>query len=78
MGRAPDESRFFRATRSWFWLLCVDVYPALIAASIPWSATAVAVFVIIWFIVLVPTIEPRSFLNSLRQPASLLPTAFLH
>jgi O-antigen ligase len=76
MGRAPDESRFFRATRSWFWLLCVDVYPALIAASIPWSATAVAVFVIIWFIVLVPTIEPRSFLNSLRQPASLLPTAF--
>ncbi|MEA3109238.1 MAG: O-antigen ligase [Gammaproteobacteria bacterium] len=75
MAKAPDESLFFLATRSWFWLLCIDVYPALIAASIPWSTTAVVVFVIIWFIVLAPTIEPRSFLSSLQHPASLLPTA---
>jgi O-antigen ligase len=75
MATQSDDSLFFLATRSWFWLLCVDVYPALIAASIPWSTTAVAVFVIIWFIVLAPTIEPRSFLISLKRPASLLPTA---
>jgi O-antigen ligase len=73
VAKESDESLFFLATRSWFWLLCVDVYPALIAASIPWSTTAVVVFVIIWFIVLVPTIEPRSFLISLKRPASLLP-----
>ena len=75
MARESDQSFFFLATRSWFWLLCVDVYPALIAASLPWSTTAVVVFVIIWFIVLAPTIEPRSFLSSLRRPVSLLPTA---
>jgi len=56
--------------------LCVDIYPALVAACIPWSTTAVAVFMVIWFIVLLPTIEPRAFLNNLRRPACWLPLAF--
>ena len=30
--------------QSRFWLLCVDLYPALAAASLPWSTTAVSVF----------------------------------
>jgi O-antigen ligase len=73
---ARVSSLFFSATRSWFWLLCADIYPALVAASVPWSTTAVAVFMIVWFIVLIPTIEPRAFLRSLKQPASFLPVVF--
>ena len=67
---------FRRATRSSFWLLCADIYPALVAACIPWSTTAVAAFMVIWFVVLLPTINHREFLESLKQPASWLPLAF--
>ena len=74
--RANIPALFRRATRSWFWILCADIYPALVAACIPWSTTAVAVFMVIWIVVLVPTIDPRAFLNSLRQPAYFLPVAF--
>jgi O-antigen ligase len=65
------------AVHSWFWLLCVDIYPALVAASIPWSTSAVAIFMVIWFIVLIPTIEPRRFLEVLKGPVCWLPLAFV-
>src|SRR5256884_1999140 len=74
--RAKISSLFLSATRSPFWLLCVDIYPVLVAASIPWSTTAVAIFMIVWFLVLIPTIEPRSFLGHLKHPAFFLPIAF--
>ena len=45
------------ATRSRFWLLCVDIYAVLVAASIEWSTSGVAIFMVIWFIVLIPTID---------------------
>ena len=67
---------FRRATRSSFWLLCADVYPPLVAASIPWSTTAVAAFMAIWLIVVLPTIHLRDFFVSLKQPACWLPLAF--
>src|SRR4030088_670913 len=67
---------FLSTTRSPFWLLCVDICPALVAASIPWSTTAVMIFMVIWFLVLIPTVEPRSFLRSLKHPACFLPVAF--
>jgi len=63
------------APRSWFWLLCADLYPALTAASLPWSTTGVAIFMVLWFIVLLPTLD-LGFLRSLGRPASLLPVAF--
>lgn len=65
------------AVHSRFWLLCVDIYPVLVAASLPWSTTGVAIFMVIWFIVLIPTIEPRRFLEVLKGPACWLPLAFL-
>jgi O-antigen ligase len=74
--RTKISSLFVSATRSSFWLLCVDIYPVLVAASIPWSTTAVAIFMIVWFFVLIPTIEPHSFLRSLKHPACFLPIAF--
>jgi O-antigen ligase len=75
--RAGLSLLYFSATRSRFWLFCVDMYPILVAASIPWSTTAVAAFMIIWFVVLLPTIKPYAFLSSLKHPASFLPIAFV-
>lgn len=63
--------------RSWFWLLCADLYPALTAAALPWSTSAVSVFIVLWLICLLPTIDLRSFSRSLKRPASYLPLALL-
>jgi O-antigen ligase len=62
--------------QSRFWRVCVDLYPALAAASLPWSTTAVSVFMVLWLIVVLPTIHWASFLETLRAPASYLPLAF--
>jgi O-antigen ligase len=70
------SSLFFLATRSWFWLLCADIYPALVAACVPWTTTGVATFMIVWIFVLIPTLSPTQFLRSLNRPASSLPLAF--
>jgi len=70
----------FRLIASWpqsrFWLLCADIYPALAAASLPWSTTAVSVFMVLWLIVVLPTIRWSAFFEALRAPASYLPLAF--
>jgi hypothetical protein len=75
--RAKDSSsrvlQFYQsATRSSLWLFCVGLYPALMAASIPWSSTPVAVFTVLWLIALIPTIlgtSPRVDVDSLsRRP----------
>lgn len=63
--------------RSRTWLLTVDVYPALLAATLPWSTSAVGIFFVLWLMALIPTIKPRAFLSCLKQPACWLPLAFL-
>jgi O-antigen ligase len=68
---------FWAATKSRFWRTCVDIYPPLIAASIPWSTTAVIVFLFIWLIVLLPTIEPEQFGRVVKHPAALVPIALV-
>ena len=65
------------AVHSWFWMLCVDIYPVLVAASIPWSTSGVGIFVVLWFLVLIPTIDPRRFFEVLKGPACWLPLAFV-
>ena len=62
--------------QSRIWRVCVDLYPALAAAALPWSTTAVSVFMVMWLIVLLPTIQWRTFIETLRAPASYLPLAF--
>jgi O-antigen ligase len=63
--------------QSRFWILCVDLYPALAAASLPWSTTAVSIFTALWMLVVLPTVRWQEFLESLRAPASFLPLAFV-
>jgi O-antigen ligase len=69
-------ARLALVPKSWFWLLCADLYPALAAFALPWSTTAVAVLLVVWLIVLLPTIDLRAFLVSLRRPESYLPIVF--
>jgi O-antigen ligase len=75
--RPGNSAVLLSAVHSRFWLLCVDLYPVLVAACIPWSTSGVGIFMAIWFIVLIPTLEPRPFLRSLERPACLLPLAFV-
>lgn len=49
----------------------------MMAAALPWSTTAVTVFLILWLVTLVPTIDPPGFLRTLRRPAALLPVIFV-
>jgi hypothetical protein len=55
----------------------VDLYPALAAASLPWSTTAVSIFMVLWLLVVLPTVRWPEFFEALRAPASYLPLAFL-
>jgi O-antigen ligase len=48
-----------------------------IAVLLPWTTTGVAIAAVVWALALLPTIEPRAFLASLRRPASALPLAFV-
>ena len=73
---AGGLARLASASKSRFWLLCADLYPALAAFALPWSTTAVSVLLVVWLIVLLPTINPRAFLVSLKRPESFLPVAF--
>lgn len=54
----------------------VDLLAAVVAATLPWSTSGVAIGIVLWFIALLPTIDMRAFLRSLRQPACILPLMF--
>ena len=53
----------------------VDILAALIAFSLPWSTSLVGIFAIIWVLALVPTVDFRPFLQSLKRPICALPIA---
>src|SRR5438105_8685713 len=59
------------------WIRIADLYAVLIAILLPWSTTGVGIAGVLWLIALVPTIEPRALLQSLRRPAAFLPIAFV-
>ncbi len=53
----------------------VDLLTILIAISLPWSTSAVAIAALLWVVALIPTLELRAFLLSLKRPISALPIA---
>jgi O-antigen ligase len=66
---------FFRAWHDRA-VLTVDVFAVLVAIALPWSTSGVGIFMVLWFLLLIPTLDPRAFLRSLKSPASALPLAF--
>jgi O-antigen ligase len=58
-------------------MLYVDVIAVLVAVVLPWSTSGVAIGMVLWFIALAATLEPRPFLRSLRRPICALPIALI-
>jgi O-antigen ligase len=65
--------------RSWrdpaAWSTSSDVCAILIAASLPWSTTLVAVFAVAFLISTVPFLDAKALRQSLRRPICALPIA---
>jgi hypothetical protein len=57
------------------WTRASDIFIILLAASLPWSTSLVAVFAVLWFLTLLPTFDAERFLQSVKRPASALPLA---
>jgi O-antigen ligase len=56
-------------------ILNVDLLTVLIAILLPWSTSGVAIVAVLWVFALIPTLELRPFLVSLKRPISALPVA---
>ncbi len=57
------------------WRGAPDVLCVLIAFSLPWSTTLVAIFIVVWLLSLIPAFDASEFAQALRRPASALPVA---
>ena len=58
-------------------ILNVDLLTVAIAILLPWSTSGVAILVVLWLAALIPTLELRPFLLSLKRPVSAIPVAFV-
>jgi O-antigen ligase len=59
------------------WAKTADIFAVLIALSLPWSTSLVGIFVVAWFVSVVPSLDPRLFLESLKRPICILPIALV-
>jgi O-antigen ligase len=57
------------------WVTTADVFVILIALSLPWSTSLVAIFAAALLVTMVPFLDLRAFLQSLKRPVSALPLA---
>ena len=57
------------------WATTVDVFAILIALSLPWSTSLVAIFAVALLVSMVPFLDVRAFLRSLKRPICALPIA---
>jgi O-antigen ligase len=59
------------------WLLVADWLAVMTAASLPWSTSATSILVVLWVMVLVPTIDWETLLRDLADPSHALPFLLL-
>jgi O-antigen ligase len=57
------------------WVTTADVFVVLIALSLPWSTSLVAIFAIVLLVSMTPFLDVRAFLQSLKRPICALPIA---
>ncbi|MCF2524473.1 O-antigen ligase family protein [Bradyrhizobium sp. G127] len=55
------------------WIKAADIAVVLLAISLPWSTSLVAIFAVVWLLLLIPTAELRDFTETLKRPACVLP-----
>jgi O-antigen ligase len=57
------------------WSRTSDVFAILIAASLPWSTTLVAIFAVAFLVSMGPFLDAKALLQSLKRPICALPIA---
>ena len=57
------------------WARTADIFAVLIALSLPWSTSLVGIFAAVWLVTVVPTLDVRALLQSLKRPVCALPIA---
>ena len=75
-GRAPWHRRLWAWREAEVYSRCTDMLAAVAAASLPWSTTAPAIFITLWLVAVLPTIDWEQFVRDLSQPACALPLLF--
>lgn len=67
------------SSRSWrdpaTWATMADVFVILIAVSLPWSTSLVAIFAVAFLVATAPFIDISDFVRSLKRPICVLPFA---
>ncbi|PAY06451.1 ligase [Bradyrhizobium sp. UFLA03-84] len=54
-----------------------DILIVLAAASLPWSTSLLAIFMLLWLVAVIPTVDWEQFILDLTRPAFALPVALL-
>jgi O-antigen ligase len=76
---AAQESVSAQLLRRWrdpaAWVATTDVFFILVAVSLPWSTSLVAIFAVAALITMVPFFDAKAFLEILKRPVSFLPVA---
>lgn len=79
MSAAADFSPASASLPAWrnpaAWAKAADIVAVLIALSLPWSTSLVGIFGAVFVVVVAPTLDLRSFLQSLQRPIAALPIA---
>lgn len=57
------------------YLRLADTMVVLTAVALPWSTTATAFFIVLWLVLLIPTIDWDELVRSLATPVSAMPLA---
>jgi O-antigen ligase len=58
------------------WLSTVDVFAILTAASLPWSTSLPAIFAAVMLVAMLPFLDLKALLSSLKRPICAAPIAF--
>ncbi|MGC1560738.1 MAG: O-antigen ligase family protein [Bradyrhizobium sp.] len=76
---AAQESVSAQLLRRWrdpaAWVATTDVFLILVAVSLPWSTSLVAIFAVAALITMAPFFDAKAFLEILKRPVSFLPVA---
>ncbi|MGA8899583.1 O-antigen ligase family protein [Bradyrhizobium sp.] len=57
------------------WMTTADIFAVLLALSLPWSTSLVGIFAVVIVVVMLPTIDARAFIASLKRPICVFPIA---
>jgi O-antigen ligase len=57
------------------WVTTTDIFIALVAVSLPWSTSLVAIFAVAALVTMLPFFDAGAFLQSLKRPVCTIPAA---